>query len=111
MSVSGLTDVSAIALGDTHSCALQIRIGRVFCWGESIWQLGNASNCSQTNQPVPQQVVGLGRVVQIVSGANHTCARQDDSTVWCWGDNRRAQIGDDTRQRAIDAYKIKDLPE
>ena len=33
MSVSGLVDASAIALGDTHSCALQGRIGAVFCWG------------------------------------------------------------------------------
>lgn len=111
MSVSGLVDANAIALGDTHSCALQGRIGGVFCWGgNQFGQLGNTSNGPQTNQPVPQQVVGLGQVAQIVSGANHTCARQTDGSVRCWGDNRRAQIGDDTRQRAIDAYPIKDLP-
>ncbi len=111
MNVSGLVDVGAVTLGDTHSCALQPRIARVYCWGgNQFGQLGNASNGPQTNQPVPQQVVGLGRVVQIVSGANHTCARQDDGVVRCWGDNRRAQIGDDSRQRAIDAYVIKGLP-
>jgi len=111
MNVSGLVDVSAITLGDTHSCALQMRIGQVYCWGgNQFGQLGNTSNGPQTNQSVPQQVVGLARVVQIVSGANHTCARQDDGGVRCWGDNRRAQIGDDTRQRAIDAHPINDLP-
>jgi|GEM_PF-671109 len=111
MNVSGLLDVNAITLGDTHSCALQLRIGRAFCWGGNQYgQLGNRTNGPQTNQTIPQQVVGLGQVTQIVSGANHTCALQNDGTVRCWGDNRFAQIGDDTRQRAIDAYLIKNLP-
>lgn len=111
ISVSGLVAVGAITLGDTHSCALQLQIGRVFCWGgNQFGQLGNQRIGPQTDQPVPQQVVGLGQVAQIVSGSNHTCARQVDGDVRCWGDNRRAQIGADTRQRAIDAYPINDLP-
>ncbi|MCX6016516.1 MAG: hypothetical protein NT020_13155 [Chloroflexales bacterium] len=111
MNVSGLVDVAAVATGNTHTCALQSRTGNVFCWGENTFgQLGNASNGPRTNKSIPDQVVGIGRVVQIVSGANHTCARQDDGVVRCWGDNQYAQIGDDPRLRAIDAYSIKGLP-
>jgi alpha-tubulin suppressor-like RCC1 family protein len=33
-------------------------------------------------------------VIQISAGRNHTCARKDDGTVWCWGANESGQVGD-----------------
>ncbi|MBW2526089.1 MAG: hypothetical protein JRI23_18050 [Deltaproteobacteria bacterium] len=41
----------------------------------------------------PRLVEAVSQVVQIASGANHSCARTAAGRVWCWGDNRRGQLG------------------
>jgi len=35
-------------------------------------------------------------VVAVAAGEQHTCAVLDDGSAWCWGDNRRGQLGDGT---------------
>jgi alpha-tubulin suppressor-like RCC1 family protein len=35
-------------------------------------------------------------VVEIAAGDAHTCARDKQDDVYCWGDNSSAQIGDGT---------------
>ncbi len=90
--VSGLIDVASIALGDAHACAVRQRIGTVWCWGDNQYsQIGNNAQGPQTQQSLPQQVNTLRDVVQISAGNNHTCARRDNGSVWCWGDNRVGQ--------------------
>ena len=37
-----------------------------------------------------------GRVIEISSGANHTCARTADGQVLCWGSNEFGQLGTGT---------------
>src|SRR5690606_32606823 len=74
-----------------HTCAIAID-GGVWCWG---WggdrQLGNNS---LANSPVPVPVQGLpGPVIQLDSGARHTCALTDTRAVWCWGYNASGQLG------------------
>jgi alpha-tubulin suppressor-like RCC1 family protein len=32
-------------------------------------------------------------VVDVAPGGNHTCAKTDDETVWCWGHGRYGQLG------------------
>ena len=34
-----------------------------------------------------------GPWVQVDVGSSHACARHDNGTVWCWGDNARGQLG------------------
>jgi alpha-tubulin suppressor-like RCC1 family protein len=66
--------------------------GTVWCWGlNSHGQLGLGD---QVNHPTPTQIVNLGGVRAIATGASHSCALRDDGTVWCWGENLVGQLGD-----------------
>ena len=71
--VPALSNVAAIAAGDTSSLAL-LKTGTVVQWG-----LGVA---------VP---AGLTGVTNIDAGANHNLARKSDGTVVAWGDNTYGQ--------------------
>jgi alpha-tubulin suppressor-like RCC1 family protein len=92
--VSGLTGpVSAIAAGDTHTCALVN--GSVQCWGANgSGQLGLGDNL---DRPTAVTVPGLTNAVGIAAGGTlgtaHTCASLANGTVRCWGSNGSGQLG------------------
>jgi len=83
----GLSGVSAMALGDQHSCALAS--GAVDCWGANGRdQLGGLPATA-----TPTAVPGLGSgVTGLASGLNHVCAVRGGD-VLCWGDNGSGQLG------------------
>lgn len=85
--------VSAIASGEAHTCAITTESG-VKCWGDNRYsQLGNGTT---TNSLDPVQVSGLtSGVKSIAAGWNHTCAIVADDTVKCWGANG-GRLGDGT---------------
>lgn len=98
--VTGLSGVTAIDAGWSHTCARKSN-GTVWCWGlDSSFQLGvpetlelcNGQRCRTT----PVQVTGLGGAVEVSAGESHTCARRSDSTVWCWGSDQYGQLGQGT---------------
>ena len=91
--VTGLTSgVAAIAVGDSHTCALSTT-GGVSCWGYNLQgQLGNGSNL---NSDVPVPVSGLTTGVAAISaGGAHSCALTTSGGVMCWGRNTFGQLGD-----------------
>jgi alpha-tubulin suppressor-like RCC1 family protein len=72
----------------------------VWCWGLNDQdQLGDNSG---SDSAVPVQVVGAGGIGLLAdiavagSGNSHNCAARTDDTVWCWGLNTDAQLGDNT---------------
>jgi len=93
---------SAVAAGGRHSCALAADDGGstpvAVCWGDDTFgQLGIADRrargalAGEVLQVVP---LGAGRrVAAIAAGLLHTCARLEDASVVCWGDNRFGQLG------------------
>lgn len=93
VTVSGLSNVDAIAVGDDHSCALAA--GAVSCWGENgNGQLGDGTT---TDRDLPVSVSGLpGGIVAIAAGDDHTCAASGSGDAFCWGDNLQGQLGDGT---------------
>jgi alpha-tubulin suppressor-like RCC1 family protein len=92
--VTGLGNVTQIALGVEHACALH-GDGTVTCWGSDDWnQLPSASDKTPFGKSsLPEVVPGLSGVVQIAVGDMHTCVRLGDGTVRCWGDGRNGEIG------------------
>ncbi len=80
-----LTDVTQVAAGTTHSCALAA--GEVWCWGgNDVGQTGSAGGDSLFAQLVALPVDALA----ISVGGYHSCATLSDSTTWCWGSNETA---------------------
>lgn len=88
-----LAEVTAIAAGSAHSCA--IAAGKVVCWGQgSNGQLGDGLMAESL---APVDVSGIAGVPQsLTAGLNHTCALVDTGGIFCWGQNSNGQIGDGT---------------
>ncbi|MGB1017115.1 MAG: RCC1 domain-containing protein, partial [Nannocystaceae bacterium] len=89
---------AALALGLDHSCAL-LHSGTVRCWGRGgMGELGHASTSNIGGMPDNQATDALdidlgGIAVELVAGGRHTCARLEDASIRCWGDNSNGQLG------------------
>src|SRR5258706_13866840 len=65
-----------------HNCAV-LDDGTVRCWGANgSGQLGNGTIA--TTQSLPVQATGVGGVVAVAAGVNHTCVLVVSGTVKCW---------------------------
>jgi alpha-tubulin suppressor-like RCC1 family protein len=88
----------AIALGESHSCAI-LDNGRVRCWGyaaDGRLGYGNEDNIGDGELPSAVGPVDLGagrRAVAITAGEEHTCAILDDGKVRCWGSGDSGRLG------------------
>jgi len=84
--------ISALALGDAHSCALMTS-GTLQCWGlDNAAQLGDGTQ-NRSLVAVAATAVG-GNVTSIVAGQSYTCAVTSSGAAECWGDNSLFQLGD-----------------
>ncbi|MEV1122118.1 hypothetical protein AB0I91_44300 [Actinosynnema sp. NPDC049800] len=91
--IPGLTDV--VAIGSSWGTGYAVRAdGTVWAWGfNSQGELGNGS--SGGHSLVPVQVSGLTGVTAVSgdSGSDGVYALRGDGTVWAWGSNYYAQLG------------------
>ncbi len=92
VAVTGLSSgVSAVAVGDNHSCALVA--GGVMCWGDNgLGQLGVA-NVAFSATPIWVANLGAGSGVSAIrANGTNSCAIANGGQ-WCWGDNYAGQLG------------------
>jgi alpha-tubulin suppressor-like RCC1 family protein/tRNA A-37 threonylcarbamoyl transferase component Bud32 len=88
--VAGVSEVAAIAAGESHTCALR-RDGSVMCWGANAsGAIGVAGEGVQSTAVV---VGGAGPAVRIAAGYHHTCVVRRDRSLVCWGENTTCQLG------------------
>lgn len=81
----------AIAVGATHSCALDFA-GTAWCWGGATTA---SSLCGGVVCRDPVSISGH-TFVGIEMGAAHACGLKSDRSVWCWGSNTHGGLGDGT---------------
>jgi len=90
VAVSGLSGVTAVSLGDQHSCAL-VSSGAVECWGEGT--NGELGNGAMTNSSNPVLASGLSGVVSVSVGLYYSSALLSNGTVQSWGNNGNGSLG------------------
>lgn len=89
-----------VSTGDQHTC-VRLDDDTVKCFGyNDFGQLGlgdvaeRGDAAGEMGDSLPVTLLGTGRhAVQLTAGAAHTCARLDNDTVKCWGDNSRGHLG------------------
>jgi hypothetical protein len=94
VTVTGLTAVTHLDLGDRHSCA-RTMAGGLKCWGSNSG--GRLGDGSTTQRTTPVDVSGFtSGVASFATGASSTCAINTTGELLCWGDNSSNQLGDGT---------------
>ena len=89
-----------LTAGSFHTCA-RLDGGTVKCWGQNdAGQLGlgdttnRGDQAGQMGKSLPTVDLGRGRTaLELTAGGDHTCARLDDNTIKCWGQNNLGQLG------------------
>ena len=83
-----------IMVTDHHACALDTQ-GKLYCWGNNGGgQTGTSEGPDVVAPAEAVNVSALGTVVDVDGDFNRTCALLADGTVWCFGKNDDAPIGD-----------------
>jgi alpha-tubulin suppressor-like RCC1 family protein len=104
-----ISDVSAVATGVAHACALHR--GRVHCWGENEdGQLGTGRKLDEL-APAPVRLPPDVYAVAVAAGGNDTCVIAADGAIYCWGAARSGQIGAPSPFGQPNPVKIEGLGE
>jgi alpha-tubulin suppressor-like RCC1 family protein len=94
--VAGVEGAVELATAANASC-VRDKAGAVLCWGiDNLGQLGRTGDatcayggpCSTKPAAVP-----IPPAVQIAVGEGYACARLDDGSLRCWGDNSQGELG------------------
>ena len=88
--ISGLSNVTSIAVGNNHALALDSS-NRLWSWGlNTDGQLGLGDTSTLTS---PVEVTIAGTVSQMQCGASFSMVLLTSGSVYTWGDNSRGQLG------------------
>jgi len=92
---------TAIAAGDSHTCAIDNR-GQGWCWGAGgTGQLGNGQTMTEAIVPTAVTMPLATTFTAITAGHGHTCAITDTAALRCWGYNNVGQVGNNQNNNTL----------
>lgn len=111
--IAGVENIAQIAAARDHNLVLT-REGDVYAWGENTdCQLGIERKTYRSARPL--KVQGLGRMVSIAASGTGNLALsgavRDDGSVWMWGSNQSATMGNGQRAGSRDVAEMHWKPE
>jgi hypothetical protein len=89
--IGGLKFTSISASTQVHTCGLTDD-QRIYCWGYN-WSGQLGRGYQSKGEPVPAEVAGGMQFNVVGAGGYHTCARALNNSIYCWGGNWDAQLG------------------
>lgn len=97
--VSGGYTWKMVSGGAGFTCGIQTN-DSLWCWGVGPnGQRGDGT--TTTSQTTAIAVSGGGTWKKVSAGVGHACAIKSDDTLWCWGLNTDAQLGDGTTTQSL----------
>ena len=100
-------EVTALSLGDSHSCAL-LAGGVVRCWGRN--DSGELGDATTSNRYTPVALDDSGTVyTELAAASEHTCGLTDGGQVKCWGRNNYGQLGDGSTTLRVSPVGVSGL--
>ena len=107
-SVAGGLTLTAITVGEAHSCAITTT-GEAYCWGSNAGgRLGIGTTDPQSL--VPAAVAG-GLSFRSIDVGDHSCAVTTTNLVYCWGPGGSGRLGNGTVLNQLAPTAIAPLPE
>ncbi|MBM4360230.1 MAG: hypothetical protein FJ096_19155 [Deltaproteobacteria bacterium] len=112
------TNASTIAAAGDHTCALVVPGNAVKCWGANAsGQLGQGDVANRGgaagqlgNALLPVKLGDKVKVKSLTLTATSSCARLENGSFKCWGDNASGQLGlGDAQNRGDAADELGDL--
>jgi alpha-tubulin suppressor-like RCC1 family protein len=84
--------VAQLSVGGSHLCVVDDS-SDLYCGGwNAMGQVGNG-RIDPPDAPAVQLTRVLSDVTSVQAASDHTCAIQQDGSLWCWGANDMGQVG------------------
>ena len=95
--VAGIVNPTELVLGGEYSCVISddpASSKRMSCWGSNgDYQLAYTGANTSAPQGIPLKLAAAGAYPIATAGWGHACARDEASSLWCWGENDYGQLG------------------
>jgi alpha-tubulin suppressor-like RCC1 family protein len=118
-----LSDAIHVSTSSNSTCAVHAD-GTVSCWGmnnttaapgaDGLLGVGSAAEFTSTPSRVTINNLPADGLVEVAQTDRATCVRRNNGTIWCWGENRGAELGSNafgivTTFDSANAYQIPEI--
>ena len=96
--------LSQLALGDLHSCSVDVG-GQVSCTGDNADHRLGTTTLPKSDVPMAVDLASAGAgpapATSIHITSDFACARLQNLSLWCWGNNASGQLGDERTTSSV----------